>query len=481
MATPRPAPRPRPAAHAARATRTPGAAPAWHKDGAHLRRAVAPAPQPAVATALGVLAGAGFGVVLAMDLLNESHATLSAPGGWWMAIGRVLAFSGTYLMLVMVVLTARLPALERAVGQDRLVRWHRTIGGWPIVLIALHIVTITIGYGQSVQSGPVHQFTTFLFHYPDMVMALVGFALLLLAGVSSYRAARERMRYETWWSVHLYLYLALGLSFAHQIKTGVAFLGHPAFKYLWIGLWAAATAIVLVSRVLRPLALNARLNLKVANVQEVSPGVFAVTVTGKHLQSLPVAGGQFFQWRFLAPGLFWHSHPYSLSAMPRPPFLRVTVKALGDQSSAVAHLPIGTRVFVEGPYGTFTRHARHTDRVTLIGAGVGITPLRALLEDLPKGVRADVIVRASAEDDLVHGEELATLAERRGGTYHAIVGPRERVRFDARALAGLVPDLATGDLYVCGPEGFTQSVLRSAAGLGVPRERIHYESFAFHS
>jgi predicted ferric reductase len=427
-----------------------------------------------------VLAAFGFLAVLAMDVTNESAATLASPGGWWMAIGRVLAFSGTYLMLMMVVLTSRLPALERALGQDRLVRWHRTIGGWPIVLIALHIVTITIGYGQSLKTGALHQFVTFLAHYPDLLMALAGFSLLLLAGFSSYRAVRRRLRYETWWAIHLYLYLALGLSFAHQVKTGVVFLGHPLYRWFWTGLWLLAAGIVLFSRVVRPVLLNARLRLRVANVEAVSPGVYAVTVAGHGVNRLAVSGGQFFQWRFLAPGLFWHSHPYSLSAMPRPPFLRLTVKALGDQSGALAHLTPGTRVVVEGPYGTFTRHARRTDRVTLIGAGVGITPLRALIEDLPEGVRVDVVVRASSPEEIVHGEELTAYVERRGGQVHEVIGPRDQVRLDAKALRALVPDIARGDLFICGPVGFTQSMTRAAVTLGVPHERVHFESFAFH-
>ena len=460
-------------------TRERATRPSWHKPAPHLRRPPAPSPRPWVAPVLGVAGLVGYGLVLAIDLAGVSRAALASPGGWLMAAGRLLGFSGAYLMLMMVVLTSRLPVLERAVGQDRLVRWHRTIGGWPIVLIVAHVVTITLGYAQSVHAGWWTQVTTFLAHYPDMAMALAAVSLLILAGVTSYRLARARMRYETWWSVHLYMYLALGLSFAHQIHTSVVFLGHPLAKDFWIGVWALAAAIVVLSRIVVPLVRNLRLGLRVAEVSEVSPGVFALTVTGRNLSRLGVAGGQFFQWRFLARGLWWHSHPYSLSAMPRPPFLRLTVKGLGDQSSAVAHLRAGTRVLVEGPYGTFTRHVRHTDRLTLVGAGVGITPLRALIEDLPPEVAVDLVVRASTPEDVVHGEELATYVTKRGGRVHELVGSRDDVRLDARTLGALVPDLAAGDLYVCGPAGFTDDLVREAVALGVPRERIHFESFSF--
>ena len=434
---------------------------------------------PWIADALAALAGIGFGIVVALVVVGETGGTLASPGGWLVAFGRLFGFTGTYLMLIMVLLIARLPWLERTVGQDRLVRWHRKIGPWPIVLISLHVVLITLGYAQMTKSGPLHQLWVFLRNYPDMLAAMVAFGLILMAGFSSIRIARQKMRYETWWIVHLYTYLALSLAFAHQIVTGVVFLGHPLTRAFWIVIWAGTAGVVLTSRVALPIARNVRLQLRVADVIEEGPGTYSLTVTGKNLSRLAVSGGQFFQWRFLTRELWWHSHPYSLSALPRPPFMRVTVKGLGDQSSAVAHLRPGTRVFVEGPYGTFTHHARTTNRVVLIGAGVGITPLRALLEDLPANVDVSVVIRASSPDDVVHREEIEALVALRKGSFHELVGSRHDVRFDAGAMRKLLPRLAQSDVYVCGPSGFTDHVVANALRLGVPRERVHYEAFTF--
>ena len=434
---------------------------------------------PWIADALAALAGIGFGIVVALVVVGETGGTLASPGGWLIALGRLFAFTGTYLMLIMVLLIARLPWLERTVGQDRLVRWHRRIGPWPIVLISLHVVSITLGYAQMTKSGPLHQLWVFLTNYPDMLAAMVAFGLILMAGFSSIRIARQKMRYETWWIVHLYTYLALSLAFAHQIVTGVVFLGHPLTRAFWIVIWAGTAGVVVTSRIVFPIVRNYRLQLRVADVIEEGPGIYSLTVSGKNLSRLAVSGGQFFQWRFLTRELWWHSHPYSLSALPRPPFMRVTVKGLGDQSSAVAHLRPGTRVFVEGPYGTFTRHARTTNRVVLIGAGVGITPLRALLEDLPGDVDVSVVIRASSPADVVHRDELEALVQLRKGTFHELVGSRGEVRFDASAMRKLLPRLAQSDVYVCGPSGFTDHVVASALKLGVPRARIHYEAFTF--
>ncbi|MHB1251788.1 MAG: ferredoxin reductase family protein [Acidimicrobiales bacterium] len=432
-----------------------------------------------MADTLALLAGIGFGVVIALAISSESRSLLSSPGGWFDALARFAALTGTYLMLIMIVLIARLPWLERTVGQDRHVKWHRRIGGWPIALIAVHVVAVTLGYAQMTKSGPLHQLWVFLRNYPDLLAATVSFALLIFAGISSAKIARRKMKYETWWVVHLYMYLALALAFAHQIVTGVMFLGHPLARAYWIAIWTLTAGVALTSRVLLPIVRNARLQLRVHSVIEETPGIYSVTIKGKQLSRLAVSGGQFFQWRFLTKGLWSHSHPYSLSALPRPPYLRVTVKASGDQSGAVRHLKPGTRVLIEGPYGTFTKHARTNQSVTMVGAGVGITPLRALLEDLPADIDVSVIIRASSAEDIVHRDEVAALVKSRGGSFHELVGSRHQVALDARTINRLAPRLAQGDLYICGPDGFTERFIDVAQRLGVRQQQIHHEAFSF--
>ncbi|MCU1362982.1 MAG: hypothetical protein JWM55_810 [Acidimicrobiaceae bacterium] len=443
------------------------------------RRRPGPAPAPKVTDALAVIAGVGLGLAIALAFWGESFGALRAPGGWYELAARLCALVGTYLMLVMVVLMTRLPWLERSVGQDRLVRWHRRIGGWPIALIALHIVLVTWGYAQASSVGFLKQFWMFIVHYPDILEAIAAFLLLVTAGVTSAKIARQRLRYETWWIVHVSVYLALGLAFFHQIRIGVMFITSPVARGVWIAIWLGVVVSIVSFRVALPMGRNLRHQLRVDSVAHEAPDVYSVIVSGRALSRLAVSGGQFLQWRFLAPGLWWHAHPYSLSALPRPPYLRVTIKGLGDQSRAVARLKPGTRVIVEGPYGTFTRHRLMTSRVVLIGAGVGVTPLRALLEDLPSSSAVTVVVRARSAAHVIHGRELAELVERRGGQYYELCGSRDEVRLDERTMRGLVGDLRDADVYVCGPSDFTDAVAEIARRLGAPPDRLHYETFSF--
>ena len=159
--------------------------------------------------------------------------------------------------------------------------------------------------------------------------------------------------------------------------------------------------------------------------------------------------------------------------------LRITVKNLGDHSQALAQLQPGTRVFAEGPYGAFTP-ADSGRGVVLLAGGVGITPLRAIFATLPGHVT--LIYRASSERDIVFRDELDAIAAARGATVHYLVGSRAEIGGDPlspRVLRSLVPGLDQQEAYVCGPAGMTSAAVRALRAAGVPRQRIHFESFEF--
>jgi predicted ferric reductase len=431
-----------------------------------------------VGRAVVAAAAAGLVAVLAQGIAIETGTELSAPGGVAIFIGSLTGLAGMYLALLMVVLVSRIPPVERILGQDGLLRWHRRLAPWPLSLIGLHAVIITIGYGQAAKTGFLSQIGQFVSTYPDMLAATVGLALMALAGIISIRAIRSRLRRETWWVIHLYLYLALALSFAHVIALGPSFVGHPLARALWVLVWVATAGSVLAFRFGLPLARSLRYQLRVAEVRPEAPGVVSVICTGRNLERLPFAGGQFVEWRFMVRGLWWQAHPYSVSALPRPPYLRLTVKAVGDHSAAVARLTPGTRVFFEGPYGVFTRHAQRHSAVALLAGGIGLTALRSLLEELPARSQPAVVVRVNRPEEFVFRSEVTELVRHRKGALHEVVGELGEVPFDARVLRKLVPDLASRDVYVCGPPGFVDHVTALAVTLGVDRRSVHHEAFA---
>ena len=425
-----------------------------------------------------MIAGVGLGATTALTITTETASQLAGPGGLATFAGNLTGMVGTYLALMMVLLVSRIPVIERVLGQDGLLRWHRRLAPWPISLLIAHALLITVGYAQAARTGPWHEAATLLRSYPDMLTATLGLSLICLAGVISVRAIRRRVRREVWWTVHLVMYLALAISFAHVIVLGPSFVGHPLTQVVWSAAWAGTAGLVLAYRIGLPVLRSFRHRLRVAEVRPEGPGVVSVLCRGERLDRLPVSGGQFLFWRFLTRKMWWQAHPYTLSALPQPPYLRLTVKAVGDHSAALARLKPGTRVAIEGPYGVFTRQAQRRPRALLIAAGIGVTSVRALLEDLPRGARPVVVLRAARKEDLVLSTEIADLVKRRGGELHELTGSRARVSLDQHSLRRIVPDLERRDVYVCGPEEFVAGIVELARWLGVPDEAIHHEAYA---
>lgn len=140
---------------------------------------------------------------------------------------RLAGLVSANLLLVQVLLMARVPALERAYGQDELVRRHRLLGMWSFGLLAVHLVLVTAGYALLDGSGPVREFWVLLTEYPGTLFAAAGTLALVVVGVSSARRARRRLRYESWHLLHLYAYLGVGLALPHQIWVGADFITSP--------------------------------------------------------------------------------------------------------------------------------------------------------------------------------------------------------------------------------------------------------------
>jgi predicted ferric reductase len=389
---------------------------------------------------------------------------------------------GTYFAILGIFLIARIPFVERGVGHDRLVTWHRKLAPYSLFLIGFHVFFIIFGFAGQDQIPLYKETWNMLTKFYWMWAALGGFILMILAGVTSYKKARAKMSYETWWIVHIYTYAAVALSFMHQVLNGSMFVGHPLNRWFWTALYVVMGASVLYWRIGLPLVRSMRHNIKVDRVVIEGPGVVSVIMRGRKLHMLAAQGGQFFSWRFLTQGHLLVAHPYSLSAAPTEHYVRITVKDLGDHSRSLALLRPGTRVFVEGPYGAFTAGRASSPHVVLVGGGVGITPIRAIIEEFKNGVQMDVIFRASKEEDLVLREELDYLAANSDGTIrvHYLLGPRKNHPMDARALTKLVPSFADADVYICGPTPLVESVRKAAQDVGVPKDKFHDEAFAYH-
>ena len=419
-----------------------------------------------------------------------SGAGIGDLAGWatgLTSIGRLSGLVAADLLLAQVLLIARIPLLEHAFGRDRLVRLHRVVGFTSFTLMLMHVVTITVGYAGGLGAVPA-EFWNLTTTYPGMLLAVAGTAALSMAVATSVRAARRRLRYESWHLLHLYAYLGVGLALPHQLWTGQEFLASPGASTFWWTAWALTASAVLWWRVAVPLVRSTRYRLHVTSVAHEADGVVSVYLTGRNLERLAAEAGQFLTLRFLNRAGWTRGNPYSLSAAPNGRSLRITVKDVGDGSGAVGRLKPGTRALVEGPYGRLSSRARTRPKVALIGAGVGITPLRSLAEGLHYDRGDAVVLQRFADVPLFH-HEFRVLAEERGLNHALLPGNRRSPDSwlgagfeqldDVDALLFLVPDLVDRDVYLCGPDAWIESVRRAAEAAGIAPAQVHVERFGW--
>jgi predicted ferric reductase len=438
---------------------------------------------------LAFVAGISLFVVYLLWVHGGNLSALRAGGGATLtSLGRLTGLFSADLLLIQVLMMARVPWIERAFGQDTLARYHRIVGFTSINLMLVHVVAITVGYAATDHHGLIGEAWSLVTTYPGMLLATAASAALIMVAVTSVRAARRRLRYESWHLLHLYAYLGVGLALPHEIWTGEDFVGTAPARAYWWTLYLVTAGAIVVFRLGLPVWRSIRHDLRVAAVIEETPGVISVYLNGRHLDRLGVRAGQFFNWRFLSHEGWTRAHPYSLSAAPRRDQLRITVKDLGDGSQALRHLRRGTRVLIEGPYGRLTGDRRRRPAMTLLACGIGITPLRAILESEPYHPgHATLIYRASRNEDFTFAAELEALARVRGVQLYYLPGPRHPDVSWAPAtmsnpigtLTRMAPLIASTDVFVCGPFDWMESVIATLRSLGVPPAQIHHERFGW--
>jgi predicted ferric reductase len=424
-------------------------------------------------------------VLLAVILINVAIVELmfitAAPAkNTLVALGQFLGLHAALIMILQLVLVARLPWLDRRIGMDRLTSLHRWTGFTLFWVVLLHPTFVMLGYAEHDNASFFKEFTNLAGMMPTLLGMFAAGIVVIAAGLSI-RFARRRLAYETWHTIHLFMYVAVTLALIHQAFEGSAFKQNALTTAYWWALWAFAIIALLVGRLIMPFLRNTRHQFRVAAVVPESDNVVSVYVTGRDLDKLRARAGQFMIWRFLTPGRWWQANPFSLSAAPDGRTLRLTAKAVGKTSAGLRSLPVGTRVYAEGPYGALTTLHRTNEATLLIAGGVGITPIRALLEEL--GHNVVLLYRVHSMTDAVLLEELKQLSRARGAHLHVLTGRTgagnpPNTPFEPANLIRFVPDIVHRDIFVCGPPPMTTAVLRSLRALQVPRTQVHAERFS---
>ncbi|MBH3426493.1 pyridoxamine 5'-phosphate oxidase family protein [Pseudomonas alkylphenolica] len=235
------------------------------------------------------------------------------------------------------------------------------------------------------------------------------------------------------------------------------------------------------------------LDWRVVRIEQESRDIRSFYLQPEHDSAVPFAPGQHIPVQVQLQGKAPLIRTYSLSSAPSDGYLRISVKAQGPASRHLhATVQVGERLQVRLPMGSFTLDQRSERPLVLIGAGVGITPLIAMLrEELASGRarRIELFHGGRTLADLPFQQELAALREQAAGRLrlhralsqpeaHAVQG-RDYEFAGRLGIAQIKATLALDDYdyYLCGPGSFTQELYEGLRGVHVPDARVHAEAF----
>ena len=264
---------------------------------------------------------AGAAVVISGMWVRHGGASLFVdPIGAIAAIGQLTALYGTLLALVGILLMSRAPWIDQVVGSDAAARLHRLAGFASVWLLVAHALASTaalVSVDRIATPGQILDgIVDFTLRQNGGLGATVAIGLFVLVALVSIRAARSFLAYETWYGIHLYVYVAVALGFTHQLALGSDFVGDGLARNTWVALYAIAFVPLILFRFIAPIYRNVRHQFYVDEVVMERPGVVSLWVAGRSLEKLPVRAGQWFGIRALTADGWWRSNPYSISAGP---------------------------------------------------------------------------------------------------------------------------------------------------------------------
>jgi predicted ferric reductase len=402
--------------------------------------------------------------------------------GFWIEFGVALGFIGLAMLGLQSILTARFPRISGSLGQDALLQFHRQAGLVAFGLVLAHPVMLLASdsaYWSFLDPGKGFLRAIFLW--------IVLLALPTIIVTALWRD-RFHLPYEWWRLGHgalAMLIILIGL--VHITRVG-HYLESGWKQALWIAIGSASIGSVLYVRALKPLRLR-RHPHRVDRVEKIADRTWELSLSPEDGHPVHFRAGQFAFLTIAATPFDLEQHPFSFASSGcATDQVSFAIKELGDFTAHIGEVEVGTRAWVDGPYGSMGLHDPDPPGVGLVAGGIGITPIISALRTLrDEGANHPIVLVYANErvDDIAYRRELDTLRSQLDlSVVHVLADPDrswagERGLVDTALLDRHLPaGQREGWPYlVCGPPPMMEAAETALTELGVPIGHIESERF----
>jgi predicted ferric reductase len=403
---------------------------------------------------------------------------------FWTEFSVAIGYVGLAIMGLQFGLTARFRYVTDPWGEDVIYHFHRRISLVAVGLVIAHPIILFV-----VRPELLALLNSFQAPWRARFAALSTYSLVALVVMALWRT-KLNIRYETWHLTHIVLaVVAIAAGVAHMVGWGF-YLDAPWKRALWIGLTLFWIGLLMYVRIVKPFVMLRR-PYRVVEVRKERGDTCTLVMQPDGHAGFRFSPGQFGWLTLWASPFRITGHPFSLSSSAAVEDGRVemTIRNLGDFTARIPEVPVGERVYLDGPYGAFTIDRNPADMHVLIAGGVGITPMMSIIRTLAdRGDRRPVTLLYGSKDweSITFREELEAQQKRLDLTIvHVLAHPPahwtgEKGFIDAALLKRhLPPPYADHEYFICGPDPMMDAIEQALRELDVPLAKYHSERYSF--
>jgi len=410
-------------------------------------------------------------------------SSLPPARGFWTEFSVAIGYAGLAMMGLQFGLTARFRYVTEPWGEDVIYHFHRQLSLIAVALVIAHPLILF-----AVRPELIALLNSFRAPWRARFAAISTYSLIALVVTAIWRV-KLRIKYETWHITHIILaVVAVTAGLLHMVGWG-RYLVSPQKRALWIALPIFWLALLLYIRIVKPLFILRR-PYRVSEVRKERGDTTTLVMHPDGHPGFRFSPGQ-FGWLTLWGSPFKITgHPFSFSSSSEVTdgSVEMSIRNLGDFTSRIHKVPVGQRIYLDGPYGAFTI-GNPADMHVLIAGGVGITPMISMLRTLAdrNDPRPAILLYGSKDwESITFREELEDLKARLNLTVvHVLRNPPadwtgEKGFITPEVFKRHIPQpYADHEYFICGPTRLMDIIEEALSDMNVPISKYHSERYSF--